>query len=116
MAASVIRAALTGGLLLTAAFANGAEVPPPAYQLIALPAGVPSEVLYSVALQESGTRLRGQIVPWPWTLNVAGAGYRFATRSDACRALMIALQTAGPNRVDVGLGQTNIGANGHRYS
>ena len=57
MAASVIRAALTGGLLLTAAFANGAEVPPPAYQLIALPAGVPSEVLYSVALQESGTRL-----------------------------------------------------------
>ena len=45
MAASVIRAALTGGLLLTAAFANGAEVPPPAYQLIALPAGVPSEVL-----------------------------------------------------------------------
>ena len=116
MATSVVRIALAGGLLLSASLATGAEVPPPAYQLIALPAGVPSEVLYSVALQESGTRLRGQIVPWPWTLNVAGAGYRFATRNDACKALMIAIQTAGPSRVDVGLGQTNIGANGHRYS
>lgn len=107
---------MVSGLLLSAAITSAAETPPPAYQLIALPAGVPSEVLYSVALQESGTRLRGQLVPWPWTLNVAGASYRFATRNDACRALMIAIQTAGPARVDVGLGQTNVKANGHRYS
>jgi len=71
MAATVVRAVLAACFMLAAALANSAEVPPPAYQLIALPAGVPSEVLYSVALQESGTRLRGQIVPWPWTLNVA---------------------------------------------
>lgn len=116
MAASVTRTAVAVSLLLATATASAAEIPPPAYQLIALPAGVPSEVLYSVALQESGTRLRGQLVPWPWTLNVAGAGYRFATKDDACRALMVALQTAGPHRVDVGLGQTNMGANGHRYS
>ncbi len=96
MAATVVRAVLAGCFMLAAALANSAEVPPPAYQLIALPAGVPSEVLYSVALQESGTRLRGQIVPWPWTLNVAGAGYRFATRNDACRALMIALKPQAP--------------------
>ncbi|CRM12305.1 hypothetical protein [Pseudomonas sp. 25 E 4] len=110
-----MNAALAAVVLLSTSLAIGAELPPPAYQLIALPAGVPSEVLYAVALQESGTPLRGQVVPWPWTLNVAGAGYRFATRDDACRALMIAIQTAGPSRVDVGLGQTNIGANGHRY-
>ncbi|NWA23950.1 MULTISPECIES: lytic transglycosylase domain-containing protein [Pseudomonas] len=116
MATTVARAAMAGSLLLASALASASEIPPPAYQLIARPAGVPSEVLYSVALQESGTRIRGQIVPWPWTLNVAGAGYRFATRSDACRALIIAIQTAGPARVDVGLGQTNVGANGHRYS
>lgn len=116
MAASMTRTAVAVSLLLATATASAAEIPPPAYQLIALPAGVPSEVLYSVALQESGTRIRGQLVPWPWTLNVAGAGYRFATKDDACRALMVALQTAGPHRVDVGLGQTNMGANGHRYS
>lgn len=116
MATSVGRTALITGLLLSAALADAGEIPPPAYQLIALPAGVPSEVLYSIALQESGTRLRGQLVPWPWTLNVAGNGYRFANRSDACSALISAVTTAGPHRVDVGLGQTNLGANGHRYS
>ena len=65
MATSVIRVVLFGILLLGTPITYGAEIPPPAYQLIALPAGVPSEVLYSVALQESGTRLRGQLVPWP---------------------------------------------------
>ncbi|AMB86030.1 lytic transglycosylase [Pseudomonas agarici] len=116
MATTVTRATLACGLLLACTFVSATEIPPPAYQLIARSAGVPSEVLYSVALQESGTRIRGRIVPWPWTLNVAGTGYRFATRHDACQALIIAIQTAGPRRVDVGLGQTNVGANGHRYS
>ena len=48
------------------------EVPPPAYQLAAQRAGIPSTVLYAVALQESGLRRNGRIVPWPWSLNVAG--------------------------------------------
>lgn len=30
--------------------------------------------LYSDALQESSTKLRGQVVPWPRMLNVAGKG------------------------------------------
>ncbi|MBF3059975.1 lytic transglycosylase domain-containing protein, partial [Pseudomonas aeruginosa] len=60
------------------------EVPPPAYQLAAQRAGIPSTVLYAVALQESGIRRNGRIVPWPWSLNVAGQSRRFATRADAC--------------------------------
>jgi len=114
--AAPVKILLGAACLLAAKVSFSAEIPPPAYQQIAIPLGVPSEVLYSVALQESGTLLRGHIVPWPWTLNVAGTGYRFATRKDACMALMVALSTAGANRVDVGLGQTNIGANGHRYT
>lgn len=116
MATSVGRTGLITGLLLGAALAEAGDIPPPAYQVIALPQGIPSEVLYSIALQESGTRLRGQLVPWPWTLNIAGNGYRYATRNAACIALMDAVRAAGPHRVDVGLGQTNLGANGHRYS
>lgn len=116
MAAAVSSAAVVALLLGNMVLAHAAESPPPAYQLIAIPQGVPSEVLYAVALQESGTKLRGNLIPWPWTLNVAGAGYRFATRADACQALLVALTSAGPSRVDVGLGQTNMGANGHRYS
>ncbi len=113
MAASVTWAGLA--LLCFALTSHAAELPPPAYQLAAHAANIPSEVLYSVALQESGTPLRGQLVPWPWTLNVAGASYRFATRAYACTALIIALAQAGPKRVDVGLGQVNMGWNGQRF-
>jgi hypothetical protein len=116
VAASVVRAVLVSTLICNAAPVQSAEVPPPAYQSIAIPEGVPSEVLYAIALQESGTRVRGRTIPWPWTLNVAGTGYRFATRSDACLALRIAIVSVGPARVDVGLGQTNMHANGHRYT
>jgi len=116
VAAPVVRAVLISSLICNAVPAQSAEVPPPAYQSIAIPIGVPSEVLYSIALQESGTRIRGRIIPWPWTLNVAGTGYRFATRTDACLALRIAIVSVGPAHVDVGLGQTNIQANGHRYT
>lgn len=114
MAASVKWAGFA--LFCCAMTTHAAEVPPPAYQLAAYAASIPSEVLYSVALQESGAKLRGQLVPWPWTLNVAGAGYRFATRADACTALLIALTQAGAKRVDVGLGQVNMGWNGHRFN
>jgi hypothetical protein len=48
------RAALALVLCACTAIAFGQEVPPPAYQLAAQQAGVPSPVLYAVALQESG--------------------------------------------------------------
>lgn len=115
--AAPVKLATIAALLLSNPFtAQAYEAPPPAYQHIAIPQGVPSEVLYAVALQESGTKLRGHLVPWPWTLNIGGAGYRFATRADACQALLLALTSVGPAHVDVGLGQTNMKANGHRYS
>jgi hypothetical protein len=116
VAAPIGHAVLASVLLSSAALVQSAEIPPPAYQFIAIPEGVPSEVLYSIALQESGTTLRDRVVPWPWTLNIAGTGYRFATRIDACQALMDAIASVGPARVDVGLGQTNMRANGHRYA
>nr|WP_112297598.1 lytic transglycosylase domain-containing protein [Pseudomonas luteola] len=91
------------------------EMPPPAYVLAAYTAGIPSPVLYSVALQESGTKIRGRLIPWPWTLNVAGESFRFANRGSACTALLIAIHEAGAKRVDAGIGQVNIGWNGHRF-
>lgn len=92
------------------------ELPPPAYQLIASKAGIPSTVLFSIALQESGTALRGRTVPWPWTLNVAGTPQRFADRRQACAALQHALRQHHPKRIDVGLGQTNLGYHTDRYA
>lgn len=96
--------------------AQAQELPPPAYQLAAQQAPVPSAVLYAVALQESGAKLRGRLIPWPWTLNVAGQSERYATRAEACAGLRRALARVSAGRIDVGLGQVNLGYQAHRYS
>ncbi|CAK1327463.1 lytic transglycosylase catalytic [Burkholderia pseudomallei] len=90
-------------------------MPPPAYQLAAHDAGIPSVVLFAVALQESGMRIRGRLIPWPWTLNVVGTAYRFRTRGAACIALHAALSRVGATRIDVGLAQINLGYQGRRF-
>lgn len=112
--ASLRALALAAGLYACAA--PGQEIPPPAYQLAAQRADIPSIVLYAVALQESGIRRNGRIVPWPWSLNVAGQSRRFATRADACTGLQQAMRATPHTRIDVGLGQINIGYHKHRYA
>ncbi|PRA63159.1 transglycosylase [Pseudomonas sp. MYb187] len=107
-------------LILALAFTGATAVhadalPPPAYQLAAARAGIPASVLFAIALQESGTPLRGHLMPWPWTLNVAGTSQRFARRDEACAALKLALIRHNPKRIDVGLGQTNLGYHPDRY-
>jgi soluble lytic murein transglycosylase-like protein len=107
-------AVVVGVATWSAGSALAQELPPPAYQIAAAQSGVPSSVLYAVALQESGTRLRGRLLPWPWTLNVAGTPQRHATRVDACLALRSALRNTPAERIDVGLGQVNAGYHAHR--
>ena len=100
--------------LLDPAVLAARELPPPAYQLAAAQAQVPSDVLYAVALQESGRSLRGRVVPWPWTLNVAGQSRRYATQRQACSNLRQILRVTPATRVDAGLGQLNVGHQRHR--
>lgn len=96
--------------------AHAQEVPPPAYQLAAQRAGIPSTVLYAVALQESGIWRNGRLVPWPWSLNVAGLSRRFATRADACTGLQQAMRATPHTRIDAGLGQINLGYHAQRIT
>ena len=119
MAAPAVTAPLralvfAAGLYASTVYAQ--EVPPPAYQLAAQRAGIPSTVLYAVALQESGIRRNGRIVPWPWSLNVAGQSRRYATRADACAGLQRAMRSTPHTRIDAGLGQINLGYHQQRYS
>lgn len=104
---------LSGCMGLTSAIAS--ELPPLAYHLATRSTGVPAEVLYAIALQESGTPIRGVLIPWPWTLNIAGKPYRFAHRDSACDALLVAIYEVGAKAVDAGLGQINIGWNGEYF-
>lgn len=100
--------------LLIPIVAQAEDIPPPAYQLAAHAANIPSQVLYAVALTESGMRIDNKVRPWPWTLNIAGKGRFFKTREEACIALTKALKNTSAKRVDVGLGQINYGYHGHR--
>lgn len=106
---------LLSGVVVGSAPSRAQEIPPPAYQLAAQRAGIPSPVLYAVALQESGMPRDGKIVPWPWSLNVAGDPRRFGNRAEACAGLLQVLRKVPPTRVDAGLGQINLGYQKHRY-
>jgi soluble lytic murein transglycosylase-like protein len=88
---------------------------PETYQRVARQAGVPATVLYAVALQESGISVRKRRLPWPWTLNIAGKGRYFATRGEACQALLTARQYTSIKRIDVGLMQLNLGYQQRHY-
>jgi hypothetical protein len=87
---------------------SGDEAVPVGYRTIAAERGIPSTVLYAVALTESGKQVAsaGAYRPWPWTLNVAGRGYFFDSRLAAWQALIAWLQE-GKRSIDIGLMQVN---------
>lgn len=107
--------ALAAGLCACAAHAQ--EVPPPAYQLAAQRAGIPSTVLYAVALQEraasgaTGASSRGR---GPSTSPAS----RAATRPAPMPALGLqqAMRSTPHTRIDAGLGQINLGYHQQRYA
>ncbi|POW52727.1 lytic transglycosylase domain-containing protein (plasmid) [Pantoea piersonii] len=113
------RRILTGVALLLlsfSTFAGGKQTVPEGYVRVAQAHSVPPESLYSVSLQESSRRLPQGERPWPWTLNVAGKGYRYKTRLEAWQALQVFMKTNSLKRIDVGIAQVNLGWNGQRFT
>lgn len=88
---------------------------PPGYHQVAALEQVPAEALYSVALTESSKKLPHGVRPWPWTINVAGTGYRYTTRQEAYQALLEFMRSYPLKRIDVGIAQVNLGWNGHHF-
>lgn len=68
--------------------------------------GVPADILYAMALAESGRLVDGSFMPWPWTLNVEDEPKRYDSREDMFKDLMRVLGE-GKLRVDIGPMQTN---------
>ncbi|MEA3278187.1 MAG: lytic transglycosylase domain-containing protein [Pseudomonadota bacterium] len=102
----VVAAMLLNALWAQAALA-GASVPA-GYASAARAHNIPTDIFYAVALTESGKivdRFRTRR-PWPWTLNVGGKGYFYASREDAHRALRRFL-AQGKRSIDIGLMQVN---------
>ena len=68
--------------------------------------GLPTEVLKSISLAETGRLQEGKLKPWPWAINREGQGYWFASRDEA---LAFARQSLAEGRTsfDVGCFQIN---------
>ena len=102
---------LFSGLLFAVSdttLASTGQTVPAGYRLIANAYRIPPEVLYAVGLAESARRVdsTGTVRPWPWTLNVQGKGFFYASRDQAEQALDGFLAT-GQKSIDIGLMQVN---------
>jgi hypothetical protein len=71
--------------------------------------GIPEHLLAAIASTESGRfhKALGLNLPWPWTINVEGAGYFFDTKEEAINAVR-SFQARGIASIDVGCMQVNL--------
>ena len=77
--------------------------------------GVPLEILLTITRIESGRTRNAQVEPWPWTLNVNGAGHWFKTKSAALSYATNQRQN-GLMNFDVGCFQINYRWHGAHFS
>ena len=71
-------------------------------------AGIPSQLMAAIGRVESGRRdARGQVDPWPWSINVEGVDHIYETRAEAIAAVR-GFQAAGHKSIDVGCMQVNL--------
>jgi hypothetical protein len=70
---------------------------------------LPPQLLRSIGIVESGRPdpVTGRVAPWPWTIDVAGAGTMFPTKAAAIAAVQD-LQRSGVRSIDVGCVQINL--------
>ncbi|MEB3701644.1 Lytic transglycosylase domain-containing protein [Candidatus Bealeia paramacronuclearis] len=70
--------------------------------------GIPEDLLQAVAKVESGkSDGKGQVVAWPWTVNVEGKGYSYPSKQAAIDAVK-KFQAEGKKSIDVGCMQVNL--------
>lgn len=82
--------------------------------LAARETSVPLDVLLAVTRTETGRSDGGALVPWPWTVNMEGAGRWFATEDEA-RAYVFLNFKRGARSFDVGCFQINYKWHGQAF-
>jgi soluble lytic murein transglycosylase-like protein len=83
-----------------------AQPVPPAYQQVAREYAVPADILFAIALTESGRKhADGRFLPYPWAMNLSGTAFYFATRAEA--EAKLAQWLAAGHAPDIGLMQVN---------
>jgi hypothetical protein len=69
--------------------------------------GIPHKLLTAISLAESGRKVGGSVVAWPWSINANGTPYIFATKGEAIR-MVRKLHLLGITSIDVGCMQVNL--------
>lgn len=113
-------AALLAALLLAVPAAalrgvTGAPVCEAAAQSAAARTGVPLAVLRAISLTETGRKQEGGFGPWPWTVNMEGAGAFFDTPGEAM-ACVAPHFARGARSFDVGCFQLNYRWHGEAFA
>ena len=86
-----------------------------AAQIAAEKTGVPLSVLKAISLNETGRKREGQMRPWPWTVNMEGAGVWFETEEEA-RSYVAQNFKRGARSFDVGCFQINFRWHGKAFA
>lgn len=76
---------------------------------------VPISVLQAITRTETGRNVKGDLRPWPWTVNMEGAGHWFNTEDEA-RAYVFRHFKRGARSFDVGCFQINYKWHGEAFS
>lgn len=77
--------------------------------------GVPISVLRAITLTETGRSRNGNFRPWPWTVNMEGAGVWF-DNADEAKAYVFRHHARGARSFDVGCFQLNFRWHGQGFS
>ena len=77
--------------------------------------GVPLSVLLAISLNETGRKRDGRFHPWPWTVNMEGAGHWFDDRQ-AALDFALAEYDRGARSFDVGCFQINYKYHGMHFA
>lgn len=77
--------------------------------------GVPLSVMQAITRTETGRVRNGTLSPWPWTVNMEGAGHWFETRKEA-EAYVERHHGRGARSYDVGCFQINFKWHGHAFA
>ena len=108
--------AISAGLALFtgSATANNAQTCDLAAAQVSKEFAVPFDVLRAITRTETGRGKGGTLQPWPWTVNMEGAGHWFETE-DAARSFVFKHFKRGARSFDVGCFQINCKWHGRAF-
>jgi hypothetical protein len=92
---------------ITQAWGQTANLCEPLIRHYEMTHGIPHKLLTAISVVESGRKIGGTMVAWPWTINANGRPYIFATKEEAV-VMVRKLQARGISSIDVGCMQINL--------